>query len=129
MQCQACGNPVPSDAEVCPFCRSSEIGAVPPEADPTDEEFIARMLAGNCPACGSSAVSNCAEDPSIRHPSVNRCGNCGQFWCIDCGKLFPRQGAAHPHEDASIGQGMEDFCEIFPGRCSVLLRWRGDKAE
>ena len=52
------------------------------------EEFVNRIMVGDCPACGSSETSDCENDPEIDDPCVARCLACGQLWCPDCGEFF-----------------------------------------
>lgn len=58
------------------------------EKSATGEEFVNRIIVGECPKCGSSATGDCENDPEIDDASVARCFDCGQMWCPDCGELF-----------------------------------------
>ncbi len=154
MKCWNCGKSIPDAAKACRFCEASIVD--PPSAeelelvdglldamDPslrnaieaaaadssTAEEFITRMMVGECPTCGSSDVGDCGDDPAIEHPCIGRCYECGQLWCLDCGKFLDREAKACPHEAMCDACEMDDSCEIFPGDCSIILQWREGKAE
>ncbi len=62
----------------------------------TGEEFVNRLLVGDCPRCGGSNTGDCENDPEIDDPCVGRCFDCGLLWCLDCGELFKdAQSAGH----------------------------------
>ncbi|HXT58035.1 MAG TPA: hypothetical protein VN699_05340 [Pirellulales bacterium] len=54
----------------------------------TGEEFVNRIMVGDCPQCGSSNTGDSENDPEIEDPCVGRCFDCGLLWCLDCGELF-----------------------------------------
>ena len=62
----------------------------------TAEEFVNRIMVGDCPKCGSSNTGDCEGDPEIEDPTLGRCLDCGQFWCLDCEELF--NDAQTPHD-------------------------------
>lgn len=119
MLCWSCGKEIPDDANRCRYCEAEvesgptedEIGAVEdllgqmsPDAiselraafgkSETGEEFVNRIMVGDCPKCGSSNTGDCGEDPEINDPSIGRCFDCGQLWCVDCGELLATDQAA-----------------------------------
>jgi hypothetical protein len=65
------------------------------EKSATAEEFVNRILVGDCPKCGSSNTGDCEHDPEIEDPCVARCFECGQLWCPDCGVFFTNDFADH----------------------------------
>jgi RNA polymerase subunit RPABC4/transcription elongation factor Spt4 len=58
------------------------------------EDFVNRLLVGQCPRCGSSETSDCEGDPDVDDICVGRCLECGQLWCLDCERLLDER---HPH--------------------------------
>jgi hypothetical protein len=114
--CWSCGKTIPDDAKSCRYCEAAvepepteeEIAAVQEvlagmspdvleqiEAAFADsenaEDFVNRIMVGECPKCGSPETSDCENDPEINDPCVGRCFQCGQLWCLDCGQRF-KQG-------------------------------------
>jgi hypothetical protein len=66
------------------------------EKSASGEEFVNRIMIGDCPTCHSSNTSDCEHEPEIDDPTVARCFDCGQLWCPDCGELFKdREFADH----------------------------------
>jgi hypothetical protein len=60
------------------------------------EDFVNRIMVGDCPSCSSSNTGDCDGDPEIDDITVGRCFDCGQLWCCDCGELFKdAQSTAH----------------------------------
>jgi hypothetical protein len=113
MRCWNCGKTIPADAKACRFCEATiepqptaeeedivrnMLREMAPEAMPelqsafeestTAEEFANRIMVGDCPQCGSADTSDCENDPEIVDPTVGRCFECGQLWCIECGGLL-----------------------------------------
>ena len=113
MICWSCQKEIPDTAEFCPHCEA-EVLAEPTEEEEaatraalasmgpdliselgdalersaTGEEFVNRIMVGDCPSCGSSKTGDCEHDPEIDDLCVARCFACGQLWCPDCGELF-----------------------------------------
>jgi hypothetical protein len=119
MLCWSCKKKVPDSAEFCPHCEAAmqeepsaeDKAAVEEllsnmgpelldelreafEKSATGEEFVNRIMIGDCPKCGSSATSDCEDDPDLKDPCVARCFDCGQLWCPDCGEFFKGKEAA-----------------------------------
>ncbi len=115
MRCWNCHREVPEDAKACQFCEADMeeappreemevigemLDQMPPEVveeiaeafqgSPTAEDFVNRIMVGDCPRCGSSNTGDCDKDPDIADIGVGRCYECGQMWCLDCGRLFRR---------------------------------------
>ena len=113
MNCWSCQKEIPNNAEFCPHCEAevaeepsaeeqaaaaSVLGAMSPELlselrdvfdkSASGEDFVNRVMVGDCPQCGCSQTSDCENDPEIDDPCVGRCFECGQLWCLDCGELF-----------------------------------------
>jgi len=115
MECWNCGGEIPDAAKRCLHCEalvddSVEFGeediafvgemldAMPPEVlgqlgaafqqSETCEDFVNRIMVGNCPRCDSSETSDCDNDPEINDICIGRCFQCGLVWCLDCGQVF-----------------------------------------
>jgi RNA polymerase subunit RPABC4/transcription elongation factor Spt4 len=122
MICSRCKKEIPDTAEVCPHCDTRVSGEFTPEEEAaalelmanltpelmqqlgdafeqseTCEEFVNRIMIGDCPKCGSSKTSDCESDPQIQNPCIARCADCGQLWCPDCGELF-KNGQFSDHD-------------------------------
>ncbi len=130
MICWSCQGAIPDAAKRCPHCEA-EVVAEPPEdmlaavkdvlaglgpeatdeirsafeQSATGEEFVNRIMVGNCPACRSSETGDCENDPEIADPCVGRCFACGQLWCPDCGELF--QGDGFADHDCPAWEGID----------------------
>ena len=131
MKCWSCGKKISDKAEFCPQCEApveeeptleekAIVGDMLAGMDPeslrqlreafeksgTGEEFVNRIMVGDCPKCGSSKTADCDNDPEIDDPCVGRCFECGQVWCLDCELLFT---AGQPIEhDCPFWEGLED---------------------
>ena len=152
MKCFNCGKDIPGDAKACKFCEAPvedpptdeemELAAgILESMDPelqsviraaaknsaTAEEFMARMMVGDCPTCGSDDVGDCGEDPEIEHPCLGRCYECGQLWCLDCGELLDQSAVECPHEAICAACELEEACETFPGDCATILQWQAGR--
>lgn len=113
MNCWSCQQEIPEHAEFCPHCEAQVVAkpsadeeaaaadllaAMSPdllgelrdafEKSATGEEFVNRIMLGDCPRCGSSKTGDCEFDPEIDDAGVARCFECGQLWCPDCGEFF-----------------------------------------
>lgn len=121
MLCWSCGKELPEDAKQCKHCEAP----VEPEPTPeememvnellsdmgpevldelraafegssTGEEFVNRIMVGDCPKCDTSDTGDCGDDPEIDDICVGRCFACGQLWCLDCGQLLKKDSPACP---------------------------------
>ena len=54
----------------------------------TGEEFVNRIMVGECPKCGSEDTRDCEHDPEIDSVAVGRCLDCGHLWCTVCSGLL-----------------------------------------
>lgn len=113
MNCWSCQKEIPNNADFCPHCEAEVIaepsveeraaaanvlGAMSPDLiselrdafDKSDsgEDFVNRIMVGDCPQCGCSKTGDCESDPEIDDPCVGRCFECGQLWCLECGEYF-----------------------------------------
>jgi hypothetical protein len=121
MICWSCQKEIPTTAEFCPHCEAvveeeptadetevvqSLLATMSPEMideledvfakSATGEEFVNRIMIGDCPACGSSNTDDCESDPDVEDICLGRCLECGQLWCPDCGELLKvEQAKAH----------------------------------
>jgi hypothetical protein len=115
MRCWNCGKKIPKKAKACQFCEAAvdaapteeekeilrdllqqmpaeaieEFESVIEESD-TAEEFVNRIMVGDCPRCGSAETGHCEDDPEIGELLVGRCYQCGQLWCTECLRLLDR---------------------------------------
>jgi hypothetical protein len=109
MLCWSCRKEIPDTAKRCQYCEAavepepseedidaveglldnmspdvmSELQAVFEESE-SGEDFVNRIMVGQCPACGSANTSDCGDDPEIDDVDIGRCVDCGQLWCIVC---------------------------------------------
>ena len=113
MICWSCQKEIPAFAEFCPYCEAevkeepsaaerdavqSLLATMSPEMlnelsdavekSATCEEFVNRVMIGDCPKCGSSNTDDCESDPDVADICLGRCLECGQLWCPDCGELL-----------------------------------------
>ena len=113
MRCQNCHEEIPDTAKACFRCEAPVVPA--PTKEETDaahqvlgqmtpemmaelhqamiecstrEDFVNRVLLGECPTCGSSKTGDCEHDPEINEILVARCYDCGQLWCAECTELL-----------------------------------------
>jgi hypothetical protein len=113
MDCWSCGRKIPDAATFCPYCEAHAeeeptaeekavvadvLKGMGPDAiaelcnafeqSKTGEEFVNRVMVGDCPKCGSSNTRDCENDLEIDDITVARCLACGQLWCPFCGELL-----------------------------------------
>ena len=75
------------------------------EKSATGEEFVNRIMVGDCPKCGSSNTGDCEGDPEIGDPCIGRCFDCGQLWCCDCEELF--KNAKSTNHDCPVWEDLD----------------------
>jgi hypothetical protein len=130
MLCWSCRKEIPETAKLCPHCEAEvedepaadDVAAVEGmlagmdpelinglrdafEKSATGEEFVNRIMVGECPKCGSSDTGDCESDPEISDPCIGRCFACGQLWCCDCEELFA--DAQSTDHDCPVWEGTE----------------------
>jgi hypothetical protein len=80
------------------------------------EQFLADVMTGNCPQCGSNRTQNGDAVEGIEDLTIGRCLSCGHLWCSECG---------HP-----LGTGSQcihwDICKKCKeadesGSCGIIL--------
>jgi hypothetical protein len=54
----------------------------------TAEDFVAAMLCGSCPKCGSKKTEDFADHEEYLDPFLGRCKECCALFCIECGSLY-----------------------------------------
>ena len=131
MICWSCQEEAPDDAEFCPHCEAEMragpaaeeeaaaagvLAAMSPELigelrdafekSATGEEFVNRVMVGDCPACGGAKTGDCENDPVIEDPCVGRCFDCGQLWRLDCGELFKVKSPESINHDCPVWEEM-----------------------
>ncbi len=113
MLCWSCGKELPQGATRCSYCEADMI-SLPSEkemhaardilqhmdpntiselqelfaASKNGEEFVNKIMVGDCPACGSSSTGNCEHDPDVEDLTIGRCFDCGVLWCTICGTEY-----------------------------------------
>jgi hypothetical protein len=110
MRCWNCGEKMPKGAKACASCEAlvepepteeemeivrDMLEQMPPEVlreiqaavaqSETAEEFVNRIMIGECPHCGSDQTGSCENDAEIDDVLVARCFECGRLWCAECG--------------------------------------------
>jgi len=113
MRCWSCGKQIADDAVRCEHCEADILSPPAPQdmemahefiqsMDPemraelfrvfqsseSGEEFINRIMVGECPECGSEETDSCEHDPDIDDVSIGRCFSCGNLWCTICDSPF-----------------------------------------
>jgi len=122
MLCWSCGKEIADNAVRCSHCEA-DVTALPDDEDiemarefletidpqvrseifkvfessESGEEFVNRIMVGDCPKCGSNKTGDCEHDPDIEDITMGRCFDCGHVWCTVC--------------DAPYTQG-QDSCEV-----------------
>ena len=121
--CWSCEKKLPRDAVRCLHCEAKVEDAPKPEdaamlmellgeMDPslmnemrqmaleseTGEDFVNRLMVGECPKCESDDTGHCEDDPEIEDPCVGRCFQCSQLFCCDCEELFANAKSAAAHD-------------------------------
>ncbi|MFW6170418.1 MAG: hypothetical protein ACODAD_08010 [Planctomycetota bacterium] len=109
MLCWSCGKEIADDAVRCSHCEA-DVTALPSdgeiesarqflesmdpeirseilrvfESSKSGEEFVNRIMVGECPKCGSDKTGDCENDPDIEDLTMGRCFACGHVWCTIC---------------------------------------------
>lgn len=153
MLCWNCGKEVPEGATLCRHCEA-DLREEGPEVSPealqkvlnealtdedrrllgealvqaeTGEEFIASVMVGQCPRCGSSNVDDCENDRAINDICVGQCFDCDFLWCLECGEPLHRDSPHCPHWSVceQCEEGQKEFgCETPPWECEKIEAWK-----
>lgn len=147
MKCRNCLNELPEHATACMYCETKvgpdiapeRVEAIrqmsakmPPEVRrivdvalrqyETADDFVAAMMIGQCPKCGSESVRDCEGIQGLDDTTVGMCLDCGQRWCLECGALLTNQNDACPHwtvcEECPTRQ--QNGCTVDPSHCTWL---------
>ena len=123
MLCWSCQKEVSETAKFCPHCEAENaeeptlgekkvvegmLANMTPELanelrdafekSTTGEDFVNRVMIGDCPTCGGSKTGDCEHDPEINNSCVARCFDCAQLWCPDCGEFFKAATESAEHD-------------------------------
>ncbi len=77
------------------------------ETSETGEEFVNRIMIGECPKCGSNETGNCEHDPDVEDVNMGRCFACGHIWCTGCDSPYV-PGQETCKVCAELEDGLED---------------------
>ena len=92
----------------------------------TSAEFVARIMVGSCPQCGSAATVDCDQVADIEDPTVGMCKDCGYVWCLEC-ELPMSGGGECLHWDVcrncDVPKNEVGDCEMAPSECDPMRRW------
>lgn len=133
MLCWSCGKEIADDAVRCEYCEADVVDApglqemnlarefiesMDPDmqsellrvfqSSKNGEEFVNRIMVGDCPKCGSSKTGDCEHDPDVEDITIGRCFECGYLWCTICDS--PYSGDICPH-CADLEDEFEDELE------------------
>ena len=50
-----------------------------------EEQFLAEVMAQNCPRCNRNQIKDCRKVEGINDITVGLCMQCGHLWCLECG--------------------------------------------
>lgn len=132
MLCWSCGKEIAENATRCQHCEADTVS--PPDTEEMElarefldnmdpeigaellrvfqesengEEFINRIMIGDCPLCDSSKTSDCEHDPDVEDLTMGRCFDCGHVWCTVCDSSYtPGQKACKVCDE--LEEGFED---------------------
>ncbi|NQU25539.1 MAG: hypothetical protein HQ567_30000 [Candidatus Nealsonbacteria bacterium] len=152
MKCWNCLKEIPDDAKACQYCetltdqapteeeatfvddllasmddqtREELVAAM--EGAGTAEEFVNRIMIGDCPNCGSSDVGDCDNDPAIENILLGRCYACGQLWCTDCEELLEPDATVCGHDAICDKCEEVDSCVSQALDCDRVVQWKTRK--
>lgn len=88
----------------------------------TDEQFIAEVMIGECPRCGSNHTKDCDEVDGIEDLTVGLCMRCGYLWCSECGRSLTQNIQCEHWEICEECEEADEtgFCDIDPMECQKL---------
>jgi hypothetical protein len=84
-----------------------------------DEQFLAEVMTGNCPRCGSNQIKDCRKVEGINDITVGLCMQCGLLWCLECGKLLVDNIHCN-HWDICMKCDIVDECDIDLKDCKQI---------
>ena len=115
MLCLNCHNEIPDEATACCHCEAQVMQPPAPEQEEairqamaqmspgalseiqtaflettTAEQFVNRLMVGDCPNCGSPETGDCENNPDVGNICIGRCFHCGQLWCLNCGRVLSK---------------------------------------
>lgn len=125
MRCPNCGAEISKDTKICRACEFDlrdykpqtpeqlqevfkTLQAMPEELqsslrvnfDPNKsmEDFANSILLGSCPACESSNVGDCENDPDYMDITLGRCFDCSTVWCSECDHVLEKDERCCPNQ-------------------------------
>ena len=93
----------------------------------TEEQFIAEIMIGECPKCGSKNTKDCEEIEGIEDLTVGLCMNCGFLWCSECGRPLVHVTYCKHWEICDECEEADEMgmCDIDPIECEKLNKELG----
>jgi len=93
----------------------------------TEEQFIAEIMIGECPKCGSKNTKDCEEIEGIEDLTVGLCMNCGFLWCSECGRPLVHGTSCKHWEICDECEEADEMgmCDIDPIECEKLNKELG----
>jgi len=92
----------------------------------TSAEFVARIMVGSCPQCGSIDTASGEDVENIEDPTVGMCKACGFLWCLEC-ELPLTAGSECLHwqvcRDCDVPKNEYGDCEKLPSECGPMKEW------
>ncbi|MBL7077752.1 MAG: hypothetical protein ISS31_09795 [Kiritimatiellae bacterium] len=159
MQCRNCLNEIPDHATACMYCEAKVGASISPErveairqiqsTMPTElrqamaemvqkydtaEDFVAAVMMGKCPKCGSASVRDCEGVMGLDDATVGMCLDCGQRWCFECGTVFEAGQNVCGHWAVCDACGLRgsdggQFCGYVSGDCPTIAAWRNESTD
>lgn len=91
------------------------------------DEFVSRVMIGDCPRCRSSNVDDCENDTRVEDITVGQCLECGFLWCLECGEPLDLDHPDCPHWEV-CRQCEEDEgeygCQRIIADCPRIREWQ-----
>ncbi|MHA2062348.1 MAG: hypothetical protein ACW963_08685 [Candidatus Sifarchaeia archaeon] len=96
--------------------------AVEESSAASEEQFIAEIMIGECPNCGSNQTKDCEKVEGIEDISVGLCMNCGYLWCSECGRSLVKNTKCNHWEICDTCDKADEigFCGIDALDCEKL---------
>jgi hypothetical protein len=88
----------------------------------SEEQFIAEVMIGDCPKCGSTNTKDCDSVDGIEDFTVGLCMKCGYLWCSECGRPLMNDIHCEHWEICDTCDEADEigFCDIDPLECKKL---------